>query len=153
MSNDETREPANGLDRRELLRLGVGVGGGALVGQVLGARVAAAQSGSGGAVEAQALQYRPDRWREELRYAGVEMKTGPGWKHEATRASGNGAMDATSRRIVEYVHAFSAADLTPQLESAFANTMLDSIAALISGFESEPARICARLARATRGGS
>ena len=57
-------------------------------------------------------------------------------------------MDATSRRIVEYVHAFSAADLTPRLQDAFASTMLDTVASLVSGFESEPARICARLARA-----
>ena len=57
----------------------------------------------------------------------------------------------TSRRIVEYARAFSAADLTAPLESAFANTMLDSIASLVSGFESEPVRICARLARTTRG--
>jgi 2-methylcitrate dehydratase len=59
-------------------------------------------------------------------------------------------MDATSRRIVEYARAFSAGDLTPRLQDAFANTMLDTIASLVSGFESEPARICARLARAQR---
>ncbi len=82
---------------------------------------------------------------------GPPLHSGPGWAHTSTRASGNGAMDATSRRIVEYARAFSAADLTPRLQEAFANTMLDTIASLVSGFESEPARICARLARAQRG--
>lgn len=146
MNEDGMSERSQALDRRELIKLSAGVGTGLLVAQAVSVSAAGAQERA----PAEGLTYRPDRWREELRYSGVPLKTGPGWKHEATRASGNGAMDATSRRIVEYVHAFSAADLTPALESACNNTMLDSIASLVSGFESEPARICARLARSTR---
>ncbi|MGH9642348.1 MAG: MmgE/PrpD family protein, partial [Terriglobales bacterium] len=56
----------------------------------------------------------------------------------------------TSRQIVEYVNSFSEAHLTDELVNAFGNTMIDTIASLISGFESEPARICARLARTTQ---
>ena len=129
MSDDASNKPANGIDRRRLLKLGAGMGAGVVM---------------GGALE-------PRRARRHSSAGGPPLQSGPGWKHTSTRASGNGAMDATSRRIVEYVHAFSAADLTPRLQDAFANTMLDTIASLVSGFESEPARICARLARAQRG--
>lgn len=150
MNDDASTRPANDIDRRKLLKMGAGVGAGAVLGGVLDSSSASAQGG-GPAPQAPGPVYRPERWREGLRYSGVKMQSGPGWKHTSTRASGNGAMDATSRRIVEYVRGFSAADLTPRHQDAFANTMLDSIASLVSGFESEPARICARLARAQRG--
>jgi 2-methylcitrate dehydratase len=148
MKDPRSATHENALDRRDLFKLGAGVGAGLVIGNALGGRSVAAQEGAGAPAEP---AYRPEQWRRELRYSGVEMRTGPGFKHEAQRSAGNGAMDATSRRIVEYAHAFSSADLTPRLESAFASTMLDSIASLVSGFESEPARICARLARANRG--
>ena len=133
------------LDRRTLMK---GMGAGVLMGQGLTGASASAQQA--GAPAGTASEYRPTSWRNELRYAGVEMSTGPGWTFDSNRASGNGAMDETSRRIVEYVRAFSAADLTSELERACGNTLIDSIASLVSGFESEPARICARLARTTR---
>jgi 2-methylcitrate dehydratase len=66
------------------------------------------------------------------------------------RSSGNGPMDDTTRRLVSYAYSFSESNLTDQIVDAFDNTMLDSIAALITGFESEPARICVRMARSTR---
>jgi 2-methylcitrate dehydratase len=146
---DGAEAPSGVLDRRELMKLGVGAG--LVMGQVLSASTAVAQEGGRPTAGPAGAAYRPDRWREEMRYAGVEMATGPGWRNDSERAFGNGPMDGTSRRIVEYAQAFSARDLTPALESAFGNTMLDSIASLVSGFESEPGRICARLARATRG--
>jgi 2-methylcitrate dehydratase len=67
-----------------------------------------------------------------------------------TRSSGNGPMDDTTRQLVSYVHSFSESNLTGRLVDAFDNTMLDSIAALITGFDSEPARICLRMARSTQ---
>jgi len=73
-----------------------------------------------------------------------------GWKNDANRASGNGPMDETSRQIVKFVHSFSDAQVTPKLMEDVGTLMVDSLAALISGFESEPARICARLAKTTR---
>ena len=67
-----------------------------------------------------------------------------------TRSSGNGPMDDTTRQLVSYVHSFSESNLTGRLVDAFDNTMLDSIAALITGFDSEPARICLRMARSSQ---
>src|SRR5271170_299621 len=63
------------------------------------------------------------------------------------RSSGNGPMDDTTRHLVSYVHSFAESNLTDRLVEAFDNTMLDSIAALITGLDSEPARICLRMAR------
>ena len=77
-------------------------------------------------------------------------QTGTGYKNDANRSSGNGPMDATTRQIVKWVSSFSESDVTGPLADSIGNVMIDSIAALISGFESEPARISARLARTTR---
>jgi 2-methylcitrate dehydratase len=76
--------------------------------------------------------------------------TRSGWKNDAGRASGNGPVDDTTRQIVRYVSSFSEANLTGPLTSALGDTMLDAVSSIMSGFESEPARICARLARTTQ---
>ena len=81
---------------------------------------------------------------------GAPPVTRSGWKNDAGRASGNGPVDDTTRQIVRYVTSFSEANLTDPLTSALGDTMLDAVSSIISGFESEPARICARMARTTQ---
>ena len=76
--------------------------------------------------------------------------THSGWTNNAGRASGNGPMDETTRRIVRYVRSFGEANLTGSLVETLGDTMVDAIASIVSGFESEPARICARMARTTQ---
>jgi 2-methylcitrate dehydratase len=76
--------------------------------------------------------------------------TRSGWKNDAGRSSGNGPMDDTTRRIVRHVSSFSEANLTNALVDALGDTMLDAISCIVSGFESEPARVCARMARTTQ---
>jgi 2-methylcitrate dehydratase len=66
------------------------------------------------------------------------------------RASGNGPIDNTTRQLVTYVSSFSESNLTDRLVDALNNTMVDTIASLISGFDCEPARIGVRLARTTQ---
>jgi 2-methylcitrate dehydratase len=73
--------------------------------------------------------------------------THAGWKNTAHRISGNAPMDDTSRRIVEYTTSFSQSQLTDPVVHALGRIMVDSMASLVTGFESEPARICARMAR------
>src|SRR5689334_17902575 len=73
--------------------------------------------------------------------------THAGWKNTAHRISGNGPMDETSRQIVEYTTAFSESHLTDAALHALSRIMVDSMASLVTGFESESARICARMAR------
>src|SRR5262245_15992534 len=118
-----------GFGRRELIRLGVGTVVGAL-----GAPPLAAQSG-------------PPPSRPADRPAGITPFTRVGWINDANRASGNGPMDEPTRQIVQYVSALNESVLTPAVEHTVNRTMVDTMACLISGFESEPARICARLAR------
>ncbi len=136
-----------GFGRRDFMKMGVGAG--LVVSQALGSPLEA-QEGTRAAAAGQGPRYNPAAWTERERYAGVEMTTRYGWKNDSGRASGNGPMDDTSKRLVEYIAGFTEADLTPKLIDACNNTMVDTIASLVSGFESEPARICARLARTTR---
>jgi 2-methylcitrate dehydratase len=115
-------------DRRDLMKIG------------LGAAVAALSAESG-----QAQTSRSDRSE-----TGRPIITRTGWKNEAGRAFGNGPIDETTRRVVQYVTSFSESNLNDLLLESLNLTMVDSIASLIAGFESEPARICARMARTIR---
>jgi 2-methylcitrate dehydratase len=56
-------------------------------------------------------------------------------------------MDESSRRIVRFVTEFDESRLTASVVAAFNRTMIDSMAAIISGFEEEPVRIAARVAQ------
>ena len=145
-----TRTESSAIGRRDMMKLGVGAGAGTLMGQLLDVPPAAAQGAQRGGQAGRRSVFNPEAWNEEERYAGVKMETGPGWKNDANRAFGNGPMDTTTRIIVDYVKSFSEKNLTEKVVAAFANTMIDTIASMISGFESEPVRICARLARTTR---
>ena len=152
MNDDRTVRPPAALDRRALFKLGVGVGTGIVMGETLSGRECqrTARRRCGGP-STTSPAYRPERWREELRYSGVKMQSGSGLQaRPPQRAAGNGAMDRDQPQDRRYARSFSAPPISRRaLEGAFANTMLDSIASLVSGFESEPARICARLARTT----
>lgn len=116
------------LGRRDLMKLGAGAAVMATVGAGPSGSVAAQESSGSGAA------------RPQLPL----VSTGPGYKNNANRLSGNGPMDATTRQLVEYTASFS--------ESAFKDnmvranwTMLDTLVAHMAGFESEPARICAQM--------
>jgi 2-methylcitrate dehydratase len=128
MKDEQIADPeASALDRRDLMKIGAGA-------VVTAMQVPSALAQSPPAAPASAIGTPP------------EGNTPTG----GARSSGNGPMDDTTRRLVSYVHAFSESNLTDRLVSAFDNTMLDSIAALITGLDSEPARICLRMARSTR---
>lgn len=139
------------LRRRDVMKLGVGAS--AIIGGLLSPHFAHAQSERGATASrtaAQGAKFQSAAWSEEERYAGVNMETGPGWKNNSNRAFGNGPMDETSKLIVDYVNSISESNLDDTWINAFNNTMIDTVASLISGFESDSARICARLARSTR---
>src|SRR4051812_4427553 len=59
-------------------------------------------------------------------------------------------MDQTSRQLVSYVRSFSGRDLTESALNGFTDRMVDSVACLIAGFDSEPARIAVRMTKAIR---
>jgi len=73
--------------------------------------------------------------------------TGPGYKNDYNRLAGNGPMDNTTRTIVKFVREFKESDLTPSVIKSANRTMIDSIAAVVAGFEEEPARAAARVSQ------
>jgi 2-methylcitrate dehydratase len=118
------------MNRRTLVKIGAGA---ALL-PLLDRTRAKAQAAAPGAVAPDAAAKPP-----------AVNKTG--WKNNANRLAGNGPMDETSREIVRYVSAFSESDLTAAATEAAGYTLLDTMTALIAGFESEPVRIGARMAK------
>jgi hypothetical protein len=82
---------------------------------------------------------------------GYETKTGPGCVNNSGRANGNGPRDECSRRIVEWVHGFSESDLTDSCIETIKYLQNDTLGSLYGGFESEPARINARLSQTMPG--
>jgi 2-methylcitrate dehydratase len=112
--------------RRDLIKMGFGVGAAASLAPL-----------NGVALEADPRDFSDD----ELTF------TNTGWKNDANRAYGNGPIDNTSREIIKYVQSFNPTDLTASVVEAGTYTLIDSLAALVAGFEIEPARICARIAQ------
>jgi 2-methylcitrate dehydratase len=129
--DEQNRRDQGHLHRRDLLKIGLGAGAGMALGNLMDAPTAVAQES-------------PDRAVQ------VKTQTQSGWVNDANRASGNGPMDDITRQVVEYVASFSKAQVTDSMTTAVCYTLLDTMAALIAGFESEPARINARLARTVR---
>ena len=74
-------------------------------------------------------------------------QTGPGYKNTANRLGHNGPMDDTSAKIVKFVSEFDASKLTDATTRAINRTMIDSMAAVVAGFEEESVRIAARVSR------
>jgi len=77
----------------------------------------------------------------------LKVRVGPGYKYTANRHGHNGPMDDTSRQVVEFVAKYNAAQMTEATVKAVNRTMLDSVAAILTGFEEEPVRIAARMAQ------
>jgi 2-methylcitrate dehydratase len=131
MDEQSGRERSVDLGRRDLVKIGIGAGAGIALRSVFKTPE----------VSAQISTNRP---------ADVKTETREGWINDANRASGNGPIDDTTRQVIDYVAEFSESQITDSLADAVGYTLLDSMAALIAGFDSEPGRICARLARTMR---
>jgi len=129
-------DPA-GIGRRDMLKLGV-------------VAVAAVAAGAG-TVRAQGQRERssapappagsmppPDR---------LKLRAGPGYQYNANRFGHNGPMDDTTRAVVHFVKEYDAARMSDATVHAVNRTMLDSVAAMLTGFEEEPGRVAARMAQ------
>jgi len=162
MEKDGFTARLSGLGRRDLLKIGAGAG--AAIAGMLTAPGSLAQQGQAtlpppsgplGTVNHERLQNWPDiRESQEVVTsvgAGYTTSTGPGWVNNSGRAAGNGPMDECSRRIVEFVSSYSEANLTDSLVETINYLMVDTLGSLYGGFESDPARIGARLAETMPG--
>ena len=125
------------LDRRDLMKLGTGAVVSALAVPVSSAQEPRSAAPSPGEISAPGSMRKPGE---------IAPFTGPGYKNTANRLAGNGPMDDTSRKIVEFVRSYDASKMSPATVHAFNRTMVDSISAIISGFEEEPCRIAASVA-------
>jgi 2-methylcitrate dehydratase len=128
-----TSDPGT-LDRRNLLKLGVGV-----VATALGSSKGIAQGPNGQSAAAPAPGSMPDP-------DVPRIQIGPGYRNTANRLAGNGPMDATTQQIVRFVNTFDQSRLTQPVVRGLNRTMIDTIASIIAGFEEEPSRIAARVA-------
>ena len=121
MEGDKVSPPVPEFGRRDLMKMGASAAMTALVSQTATA--------------------------EDPPSRSVAVMTQSGWKNDSGRSSGNGPMDATSRQLVKFVSSFSEAKMSDRLVDALGYRMVDAIGCIIAGFESEPARVCARIAR------
>ncbi len=127
------------IDRRELMKIGAGIA--AAVG--VGAPMAAAQEMAQGGEE-----NRPGAAPHTMRKSGeIAPFTGPGYVNNANRLGGNGPMDDTTAKIVKFAREYDESKITPSAMAWVNRTMVDSMAALVAGFELEEPRILAKLAR------
>jgi 2-methylcitrate dehydratase len=139
MTDAGTARP-RALGRRKLMKIGAGVAMASVgVPHVFGQEPPQAP----GAAPRRAPAERP---------AGVRSVTGAGYRNDANRVGGNGPMDDTSRTLVEFTHSFSEAHLTQPVLAGSSKTMIDTIVALVAGFDSDVGRICTRLSRYTPAG-
>ncbi len=140
---DEANQPSTpGLGRRDLMKIGAGVVVTTLAGHSTIAHAAEPEP-------AKAPTPTPGP-RPAAVPAGKDWKevpTGAGYINNAGRISGNGPMDRTTRQLVEYTTSFSDALMTKPVLDGIGTYMVDTIAALMAGFESEPGRVGAKIGR------
>jgi 2-methylcitrate dehydratase len=144
--HEKTRGLSAGLsvDRREIMKLGAGAVMATLAGpsSVQASVQAPTQAQTGESARPTPPAPGSMRGPDDIR-----PHTGPGYKNNYNRLGGNGPMDDTSRKIVEFVHSYDASKMTPAVVKAINRTMIDSMASVVAGFEEEPVRIAARMAR------
>ncbi len=148
---DWTKTHARALRRRDLMK----VAAGASLALTASAQTAGPPTGGLDEASKQNLQRWPDIRESKQVVAsaqtGYTVSTGPGWVNNSGRASGNGPMDESSRRIVEFVSSYSESKLTDSLVETINYLMVDTLGAIYGGFESDPIRICARLSATMAG--
>ncbi len=72
--------------------------------------------------------------RGKSRRLAARVRTGPGYKNDSGRNSGNGPMDNTSRQLVSYVTSFSESNLDVQrLLTGMSKIMLDATSPASTG--------------------
>ena len=151
----------SGLGRRDLMRLGAG----AAVAGMLKAPAAFARQGQQLPPISPTSPLAPREHGREQHFPEIResqevittvqpfyiTKTRSGWVNDSGRAWGNGPMDESSRRIVDWVRGFSFKDLDAKTIETINYVQTDTVGMLYAGFESEPARINARLSQTMPG--
>lgn len=152
MKSNKPDLTSRSFPRRDLMKLGLGAGAGVVLGEMLNPPRALGQNtvpwiegpppaDRAGYANGSSPQQAWTRRDDDARVSEA------GYKNQANRSSGNGPMDGITRQIVSYTSSFSESKLTDPVLESLGDVMFDTIGALIAGFESEPARISARVAK------
>jgi len=148
-----------GLSRRSMMKLGAG----AAAAGILSAPASLAQqqqapsrpTGPLAPIDHSFDQHFPDIRESQEVISTVQpfyiTKTKYGWTNNSGRAWGNGPMDESTRRIVEWVDKFSFNDIDAKTLETLNWLQTDTVGMTYAGFESEPARINARLSQTMPG--
>jgi 2-methylcitrate dehydratase len=78
---------------------------------------------------------------------GYNVFTTAGWKNISGRHGGNGPMDVSTTRLVDFTANFSESQMTPEAITALNYLMLDYLACVFSGYETDAGRAAARLSQ------
>jgi len=165
----DINDQALSIGRRDLMKLGMGAGVAAAVtpavtlagqqgqpnarpaGRGAAPATAANDAPTGGLQRVPKIQQWPEI-AESMEVVtstttGYTVHTGAGWKNTSGRHSGNGPMDESTRRLVEFTANFSESQMTPAVQTAINYLMLDFLACWFSGFETDPGRAAARMSQ------
>src|SRR5262249_38698247 len=74
-----------------------------------------------------------------------------GYVNNSTRAFGVAEMDDITRTVIDYANKFWAQPLSPSVTAAANEAMLDSMAAIIGAYDSDPVRSAVRVVNRVRG--
>jgi len=137
-----------GLKRRDLMKMGAGVGVGAVLGQILNTETASA---AGLPAEP---QLTTDGSQTPLPpWGSLPNPTGPtrrvssaGFKVTGNRAFGMAPYDDITRQVLEYAESFWNSPMSDATTLAVSELMVDSLGCIIAGFDSDPVRAASRVA-------
>ena len=173
---EETKENSGrdgALERRELMKFGVVTGVAAAITpalvlaapqtesstQQLGGRSgqAAASAVSASTEPTDGLQRVPvvQQWPQiaaskavvTSTTTGYNVFTKAGWKNTSGRHGGNGPVDVSTTRLVDFTANFSESQMTPEVITAINYLMLDYLACVFSGYETDAVRAAARMSQ------
>lgn len=137
---------ASAIDRRNLLKMGAGVGVGAVLGRMLDADSAEAQI----TTDSEPTVLPP--------WGSLPMPTGPthrvssaGFKVTGNRAFGMAPYDDVTRVLLDYAESVWQKPLSSSTLDAVGDVAVDAIACIIAGFESDAVRASARAASLSTG--
>jgi len=151
--NSGADENLSNKDRRQLMKLSLGAGI-AISGVGLRETVGQAAESAGPDSAAPLPEWGSLPWRTRSSGSNEWLSTEPrrrisraGYKNNANRASGNGPMDDITRQVIEYAGKFWNSTLPASTEAKVNDVMLDAMACVIAGCDSDAVRAAARVAR------
>ncbi len=138
------------VGRRDLMKIGAGVVLTTLASKGAVAKAAEPETPRPAAAPAQ-QKASPKIASENAGEDWKGIKSGPGYKNDANRLSGNGPMDDTSRMLVDFALGFKESQLTDDNLKGMGTYMIDCLTAIMAGYDQEPSVVLARYGKMVQG--